>query len=135
MLVPPADAWKVVLAVALGATIVASAYAKAPSRSFPGNELRSLVMGALLLYGVGLAASVTHHPVLAVVLFASGIAMSALAAWLSRGSDSGGGPPRGDEPVDEQPPPSPDGIPRFDWAAFEREFADYARGRDPVITP
>ena len=136
MLVPPADAWKIVLAVALGGAILASAYAKAPNRSFPGSELRRLVLGALLLYAVGLASSLTHHALLAVVLFAAGISLSALAAWLSRGNDSGGGPPRGDEPVDEQPPPDPDGLPRFDWAAFERDFHDYARRRrDPVITP
>jgi hypothetical protein len=134
--VPPADAWKIVLAVALGGAILASAYAKAPRRAFPSRELRRLVLGALVLYAVGLAASLTHHSILAVVLFASGITVSALAAWLSRGSDSGGGPPRGDEPVDEQPPPDPDGMPRFDWAAFERDFEDYARRRRyPVGTP
>lgn len=136
MLVPPSDAWKLVLAIALGGAILASAYAKAPRRSFPGSELRRLVLGALLLYAVGLAASLTHHAVLAVVLFATGITLSALAAWLSRGNDSGGGPPRGDEPVDEQPPPDPDGVPRFDWAAFERDFHDYTRRRrDPIGTP
>lgn len=123
------------LAVALGGAILASAYAKAPKRAFPSSDLRRLVLGALLLYAVGLVASLTRHPVLAVVLFASGISVSALAAWLSRGNDSGGGPPRGDEPVDEQPPPDPDGMPRFDWAAFERDFQDYARRRrDPIGT-
>ena len=135
MLVAPADAWKIVLAAALGGAILASAYAKAPSRSFPTHELRRLVIGALALYVVGVAASLTHHPLLAVVLFAAGIAVSALAAWLSRGSDSGGGPPRGDEPVDRQPPPDPDGIPWFDWAAFERDFQDYTRRRDPIGAP
>ena len=135
MLVPPADAWKLVLAVALGGAILASAYAKAPRRAFPGSELRRLVLGALVLYAVGLAASLTHHAVLAVVLFASGITVSALAAWLSRGNDSGGGPPRGDQPVDEQPPPDPAGMPRFDWVAFERDFEDYARRRNPVGAP
>jgi hypothetical protein len=121
------------LAVALGGAILASAYAKAPGRSFPGSELRRLVFAALVLYAVGLAASLTRHPILAVVLFAAGIAVSALAAWLSRGNDTGGWPPRGDEPVDEQPPPEPDGVPRFDWAAFERDFRDYARRRrEPV---
>jgi hypothetical protein len=135
VLVAPADAWKVVLAAALGGAILASAYARAPSRSFPTHELRRLVVGALALYVIGVAASLTHHPILAVVLFAAGIAISALAAWLSRGSDSGGGPPRGDEPVDQQPPPDPDGIPWFDWAAFERDFQDYTRRRDPIGAP
>jgi hypothetical protein len=134
--VAPADAWKIVLAATLGGAILASAYARAPSRSFPTHELRRLVIGALALYMVGVAASLTRHPILAVVLFAAGIAVSALAAWLSRGSDSGGGPPRGDEPVDRQPPPDPDGIPWFDWAAFERDFREYSRRRrDPIGAP
>lgn len=135
MLVPPSVAWKLVLALVLGGAILASAYAKAPRRAFPTRELRRLVLGALVLYVVGIVASLTHHPMLAVVLFAAGIAVSALAAWLSRGNDSGEGPPRGDEPVDEQPPPDPDGIPRFDWAAFERDLHAYARrSRDPLST-
>jgi hypothetical protein len=94
-----------------------------------------MVLAALVLYAVGMLASLTHHEVLAAVLYAAGIAVSALAAWLSRGNDSGGGPRRGDEPVDEQPPPDPDGIPRFDWGAFERDFEAYARRhRDRATT-
>ena len=91
-----------------------------------GAELRRLVAGALALYGVGTIAILSRHAVLAALLYAAGIGVSALAAWLSRGSDSGGGPPPGDEPADEQPPPDPDGLPMFDWAAFEREFSAYA---------
>jgi hypothetical protein len=122
-----------VLAVALIAAVIISAWAKPPRRSVPASELRRLVVGAMALYGVGLASSLTRHPLLAAVLYACGIAVSALSVWLSRGVDAGSGPPRGDEPVDEQPPPSPDGAPRFDWAAFERDLADYAgRTRDPV---
>lgn len=135
MLVPPVYAWKVVLAVALGAAILASAYARAPRRAFPRTDLRWMVFAALVLYTIGMVASLTHRGVLAAVLYAAGITVSALAAWLSRGSDSGNGPERGDEPVDEQPPPDPDGIPRFDWAAFDRDFAAYAsRHRDPATT-
>jgi hypothetical protein len=130
----PSFAWKLVLAVVLGTAIVASAYAKAPRRSFPGGDLRRLVFAALVLYGVGLVASLSHHGVLAAVLYATGIVVSALAAWLSRGSDSGGGPPPGDEPADEQPPPHPDGMPRFDWAAFERDFRAYDRRQEPTTT-
>lgn len=128
----PSFAWKLVLAVVLGAAIVASAYAKAPRRSFPGGDLRRLVLAALLLYAVGMAASLSHKGVLAAVLYATGIGVSALAAWLSRGSDSG--PPPGDEPADEQPPPDPEGVPRFDWTAFERQFRAYDRRREPTGT-
>ncbi len=135
MSVPPAYAWKIVLAVVLGGAILASAYGRAPRRSFPGSELRLLVLGALLLYSVGIAASLTHHGVLAVLLYAAGIGVSALAAWLSRGTDSGGGPPPGEEPGDHHPPREPDGIPGFDWAVFERDFRSYTRHRrDPAPT-
>jgi len=125
VIIPPSYAWKVVLAIALVAAIFASAYAKAPGRAFPGSDLRRMVLGAIALYGAGLMASLTHHAVVAVIVCAAGNTVFALAVWLSRGSDSGGGPPPGDEPVDEQPPPDPDGVPTFDWAAFEREFGAY----------
>lgn len=132
MLVSPADSWKLVLAIMLFGAIAASAWARPPRRAMPTAELRRLVLGAVALYGVGLASSLTHHLILAVVLYSGGIAVSALAAWLSRGIDSAE-PPRDDEPADEGPPPTPDGAPSFDWAAFERQFDAYARrSREPV---
>lgn len=132
MLVPPADSWKLVLAIALFGAVVASAWAKPPRRTVPAAELRRLVAGALALYGVGLASSLTRHALMAVVLYAGGIAVSALAAWLSRGEDSRRNPPPDEDPVDEWPPYSPDG---FDWASFERDLEAYARrARDLVRT-
>ncbi len=113
------------MAVVLAAAIFISLYARAPRRAISGAELRRLVLSALGLYAVGGLASLTHHPMLAAVVYASGIAVCALAAWLSRGSDSED-PPDDEEPVDEQPPPEPDGLPTFDWAAFEREFRAYS---------
>ena len=130
----PSFAWKLVLAIALGGAIFASARAHPPRRSFPGPDLRRLVVAALLLYAVGLAASLTHHAVMAAGLYATGIGASALAAWLSRGADSEG-PSDPEAPAEEPPPPEPDGAPRFDWTAFEREFRSYARRsreREPV---
>src|SRR5437588_735152 len=131
MLVPPSDAWKLVLALVLGAAIFVSACARAPRRTVPGADLRRLVVSALALYAVGGFASLSGHIELAGFLYASGIVTCAFAAWLSRGTDSEDPPPGGDEPVDEQPPPEPDGVPRFDWLAFEREFRAYAE-RDPA---
>lgn len=122
---PPSDAWKLVLAIVLGAGIFLSAYANAPRRAVPGADLRRLVVSALSLYAVGGLASLTHHPVLAGLVYAAGIIVCALAVWLSRGSDSED-PPGGEEPSDEQPPPEPDGLPTFDWAAFERDFRSYS---------
>jgi uncharacterized membrane protein YfcA len=126
MVMPPSDAWKLVLAIVLGAGILVSAYAHAPSRAVPGADLRRLVVSALTLYAVGGLASLTHHPVLAGLVSAAGIIVCALAVWLSRGSDSEDPPGGEDEPSDEQPPPEPDGLPTFDWALFERDFRSYS---------
>jgi len=129
MVVPPSEAWKLVLAIVLGAGIFASACVHAPRRSVPRSDLRRLVICALALYAVGGVASLTHHPSVAAIVYAAGIVVCALAVWLSRGSDSEE-PPRGFEPEDERPPPAPD---EFDWVAFERQFRDYAQEREPFI--
>jgi hypothetical protein len=129
MVVPRSDAWKLALALALGAGIFLSAYAHAPKRAVPGSDLRRLVFCALVLYAVGGLASQTRHPVLAGLAYAAGIISCALAAWLSRGSDSEDPPSDGEDPADEQPPPQPDGLPSFDWAAFERGFRAHSERR------
>jgi hypothetical protein len=126
MVVAPLYTWKVVLAIALGAAVLLSAFAHPPRRTVPGGDLRRLVFSALGLYAVGGLASLTRHPALAGLVYAAGIAVCALAAWLSRGSDPEDPPSDGDDPADLQPPPGPDGVPWFDWAAFEREFRAYA---------
>jgi hypothetical protein len=133
MVVPSTPVWKLVLVVTLAAAIVVSAFASAPRRTVPGSDLRRLVASAVVLYAVGGIASLTHHPALAGVVYAAGIITCAFAVWLSRGTDSED-PPRGEEPVDERPPPEPDGVPRFDWAEFERAFRAHAerRGREPA---
>jgi hypothetical protein len=119
------SAWRVALAIAFCAAIFLSASARAPRQSVPGSELRRLVLSALILYAVGGIASLSGHEILAGILYGVGIIVSALAVWLSRGRDQED-PPDGKEPVDEPPPPEPDGMPRFDWRTFEREFRDYA---------
>ena len=136
MPLPPSIAWKLVLVVVLVGAILLSALARAPRRPLPRGELRRLVLAALTLYAVGVFASLTHHAVLAGIVYASGIAACALAAWLSRGGDSedppgGGGEDPPDEPV--LPPHDPGGLAIFDWAAFERQFRAYAnRRREPA---
>ena len=131
-----AAAWRLGLAVAFCLAIAVSVLARAPGQAVPTSELRRLVGCALILYAVGGVASLTHHPLLAGAVYGTGIIVSALAAWLSRGQDHGE-PPGGDEPGDEQPPPEPDGVPQLDWARFEREFREYSerRRRDPAETP
>ncbi len=133
MFVPPADAWKLVLAIALFAAVIASASVTPPRQPLPRAELARLVVGAVALYGAGLFATLTHHSLMAVILYSCGIGVSAFAAWLSR-ADAGTDPPHTEEPAAE-PPSAPDGGPRFDWPQFEREFADYTRReRGPVKT-
>jgi hypothetical protein len=137
MPLPPSIAWKLVLVLVLVAGILLSACARAPRRPLPRAELRRLVLAALTLYGVGVFASLTHHAMLAGVVYVSGIAACALAAWLSRGSEPEDPPPGGgDDPPDDGPPPDDpdlDGAPAFDWTAFERQFRAYAnRPREPA---
>jgi hypothetical protein len=132
MVVPPTATLKLVLAITLAGAILVSACASAPRRAVPKSDLRRLVLSAIGLYAIGGVASLTHHHALAGILYAAGIMTCALAAWLSRGTDSED-PPRGDEPADERPPPEPDGLPELDWAEFERAFRAYsARGRKPA---
>jgi hypothetical protein len=132
MQIAPQQAWKIVLAIVLLVAIFLSACAHAPKQPIARAELRQLVGSALGLYAVGLLASLTHHGQLAGVVYAAGIIVCALAVWLSRGIDPGDPPDEGDEPVDEQPPPEPDGLPVFDWTSFETQFRDYSdRDRSP----
>lgn len=125
-MVLPSLAWKLVLALALAAAILAGASARAPRRATPGAELRCLVFATLVLYAVGLGASLSRHRTIAAALYAGGTSISALAAWLSRGP--GSNPSRGDQRADEPSPPDPI-APRFDWSAFERELQSYERRR------
>jgi hypothetical protein len=131
--VAPTFLWKLALAIVLACAIIASASAKAPRKPLPRGDLRWLLLGALTLYVVGFVALLKHHGQLEILLFAAGIVTSTLAAWLSRGSDSGSNPPRGEDPFDDPTPPDGDGAPRFDWAQFERDLSAYsARLRDSV---
>jgi hypothetical protein len=124
-----AAAWKLAFALALVATVFASACVRAPRQSVPGSQLRQLVLSALGLYAVGGLASLTHHEMLAGLVYGAGITVAALAAWLSRGRDQED-PPDGGEPVDSRPPPEPEGL---DWDRFERSFRDYSeRMREPA---
>ena len=124
---PPTLAWKLAFAAVLVAAIAASACARAPRRSADPVELRRLVICALGLYAVGGLATLTHHSILAGIVYATGLSVAALAAWLTRGRDQEDPPDGGSEPVDEHPPPGPDGVPWWDWDRFEREFREYAR--------
>lgn len=124
---PPSIVWKLALAIALVGAIATSAFARAPRRAASPAELRRLVLCALGLYAVGGLATLTHHPALAGLVYGAGIVVAALAAWLSRGRDQEDPPDGGSHPVDEEPPPRPDGSAWWDWERFERDFRDYAR--------
>lgn len=122
---PPTLILKLVLGLTLGCAIFLSVFVRAPRRTFPPADLRGMVLGALALYTVGLVASLTNRGVMAAVLYASGIALSAFAAWLSRGSDPRR-PPSDEDPAQSPPPEGPGHEPLLDWAAFERQFRAYA---------
>jgi uncharacterized membrane protein YfcA len=130
VVVPLILAWRLCFAAVLIGAIVTSACARAPQRRVNPDELRRLVICALALYGVGGLASLTGHPGLAGLVYGAGIAVAALAAWLSRGRDREDPPDHGENEI-EPPSPSPDGVPPVDWPRFEREFRDYARRRSP----
>jgi hypothetical protein len=131
---PLTDVLKLGLAIGLFAAIATSVLARAPSEPVPVAELRRLVACSLVLYAVGVLAALTRHPLMAALVYGTGVAVAALAAWLSRGRDQEDPPSRGDEPGDAPPPPGPDGIPRLDWPRFERDFREYAQRRSPSPT-
>jgi hypothetical protein len=121
--------WKLVLASALGLAILLGAMARAPRRPVPPTDLRALVAGALLLYGVGLIAALSHRPTLAALLYGTGIAISSLAGWMSRGADSGD-PPGGSGHSEEPPPPNTGPGTAIDWEALERQFRESGPDRE-----
>jgi hypothetical protein len=129
MLVLSTAPWKIALALVLTVIILLGAGARAPRRALPAGDLKRLVACALCLYAVGGLAWLTHHLALAVFIYAAGIIVAAVAAWLSRGSDPDDPP---EEPgLDEEPPHDPDGL-RVDWAAFERDVRDYSERARPA---
>lgn len=121
--------WKLALAAVLGTAIFASALISPPRRSFPRADLRVMVGAALGLYCVGLGASLSHRAAVAAVVYACGVAISALAVWLSRGSDRSE-PPPGEDPPQAPPPAGPEDRPQIDWEAFERQLGVYAQQRE-----
>jgi hypothetical protein len=126
MIVLRSEMWKLALAIALVALIFGGAFARAPKRTVPGRDLRLMVLAALALYAVGALASFTRHPALAAGVYAAGIAVCALAAWLSRGAEPDD-PPGGPDDEEDDPPRGPDGSPELDWSEFERAFRAYAQ--------
>jgi len=64
-----------------------------------------------------------------VFIYAAGIVVAALAAWLSRGSDPDD--PPDERALDEEPPRHPDGLP-VDWDSFERDLRDYTERARPA---
>jgi hypothetical protein len=121
--------WRLVLAIALVAAVAMSVCWTAPGRVVDRGVLHRLVVSGLSLYAVGGVAALAHRETLAGLVFAAGIFTCALAVWLSRGTDSED-PPDEQEPADEPPPPSPDGLSNLDWDEFERAFRAYAARRD-----
>lgn len=132
MVVHSLQAWKLALALPLAGAILLSLIARAPRFTVPTGQLRRLVMAAVTLYLLGAYTRFTHHAVSSAALFAAGISLSTLAAWLSRGR-SPDDPRRAPDAVDPEPPVDPDDGPTFDWTAFEQDFRAYSqRPREPA---
>lgn len=122
--------WKLLLTLTLLAAVLCSVTIRAPREPIDRRELRRLILAAMILYGVGTLASVSHHDVLAATIYASGILVCSLAVWLSRGSrrddgsdGNGGSGGSGGPPGNQRPPSGPDGLLGFDWDEFERELS------------
>src|SRR5579871_4096591 len=123
--------WKLLLTVTLLGAILCSVTIRAPREPVERGDLRRLVLAAVILYAVGTLASLSHHPVLAGTIYASGILVCSLASWLSRGMNRADGSDGGDgygngPPGDERPPSGPDGLLTFDWDEFERELSAWS---------
>jgi hypothetical protein len=119
------------IALGLIAAIVISASARATRRHVPTPGLRLLLIAVLTLYAVGCAAIVDGQLTPGVAAFAAGMIACGFGAWLSRRSDQGDPPSRG-EPFDGPPPRRPDGPPEIDWDRFEGELRDWARRHVPA---
>jgi len=85
MFVPPADSWKLVLAVTLFAAVVASARVRPPRQAVQGVELRRLVLGALAItvFKLGFWGGITS------VLAANLLGALGLAACVAMGPRQG----------------------------------------------
>jgi len=122
--------WKLLLTLTLLGAMLCSVTVRAPREPIERSDLRRLVVAAVILYGVGTLASLSHHGVLAGTIYASGILVCSLAVWLSRGINRDDGPDgdgNGNGPSgDERPPSGPDGLLTFDWDEFEREFSSWS---------
>jgi hypothetical protein len=132
MVIPPLLIGKLLVGLLLVVAILIAAHGRAPRRAPAPDELRRLVVGAIVLYAVGLFALLEGHPTLSTLAFACGVGTASLAAWLSRGADPGDddGPGGGEDPPADVPP-DPDGATGWDWEHFDRERRDWERPAAP----
>ena len=114
-------AWKLIPTLALAGILVAGVTVRPPRAPVTPRELIRLVVGVSALYLVGGGALLAHRTGLAALVFGAGLALCALAVWLSRGTTP---PRRGDGEAPPRPvdPPPVD----FVWTFYEDEF------REPV---
>jgi hypothetical protein len=119
--------WKLIPTALVAGTLLLGLTARPPRAPVPAGELIRLVIVVTALYLVGAVALLDHRTPLAVIVFATGLALCGLAVWLSRGDnppsqddgDGGGGQQPPHQPT---PPPDCD----FDWSFYEEQF------REPV---
>jgi hypothetical protein len=111
---------KLIPTVLLAGILLAGVTARPPRTPVTPRELIRFVAAGLVLYLVGGAALLAHRTGLAGVGFGAGLALCALALWLSRG----GTPPTRDDDGGPEPPAYPTPPVDFDWSYYEDQVQD-----------
>ncbi len=136
MLADPSLAWKLVLAVVLGAAIVFGAYGSAPRRRVPHSDLQRLVLSAIApLRRRGNRLAETPHDARRARVRRRNRGLRARHCGCRVAPIRRGAATRRRGAQRRAPPPRPDGLPQFDWAAFERAFRTYTDGAIPASRP
>jgi hypothetical protein len=117
------DAAKLLLTAVLAAAL-AGALLGPPPAAPRRTTAACLALGGCALYVLALIVALEGYGAVGTVLVGPGVGLLALAGWLSRGSDDGGGDDdRTDEPE----------LPPIDWDDFDRLREEWARTGPRVL--
>jgi hypothetical protein len=119
------DAAKLLLTAVLATALAGALLGPPPSEPRRGTAAVLAATG-VSLYALALIVALGGDGTLGTALVGPGVALLAVAGWLSRGSDDGG-----DDP-DEAPEPE---LPPVDWDEFDRLRDEWARTGPRVLTP
>jgi hypothetical protein len=125
--------WKLIPTVVLLGALVAGFTVRPPREPVAPAELRRLMIASAALYAAGGVALLGHRRALAGIVFATGLLIFVLTAWLARATpppqdgDDGGQGGGGSPPLK----PVPSG-PDFDWTFYEDQFGGDRSPETPV---